>query len=112
MDEKRETKEKLPWNERFLEFVDGQEEHPIIFVFVHGILFFLLWRLRYAFFQFYDLDNFVSTAEFRALMDRIYHVLNIVQFMQLTLMIYATKHFFQDRKQKKKAQKEAEENQG
>lgn len=40
MDEKRETKEKLPWNERFLEFVDGQEEHPIIFVFVHGILFF------------------------------------------------------------------------
>ena len=112
MDDKKETKEKLSWNERFLEFVDGQEEHPIIFVFVHGILFFLLWRLRYAFFQFYDLDNIVSTAEFRALMDQIFDLLTIVQYMQATLMIYATIGFFQDRKQKKKAQKEAEENQG
>ena len=102
MDDKKETKEKLSWNERFLEFVDGQEEHPIIFVFVHGILFFLLWRLRYAFFQFYDLDNIVSTAEFRALMDQIFDLLTIVQYMQATLLIYATIGFFQDRKQKRK----------
>ncbi len=95
-----------------MEFMDGEEEQPFVLVLVHGILFVLLWWLRYAFFQFYVLDNIVSTAEFRALMDRIFHVLNIVQFTQLTLMIYATKHFFQDRKEKKKTQKEAEENQG